>query len=242
MKKERTPKIDMSVRRVLDRWSFSSWSQAQKCMFAFYCKYVLNMKETTQSPALQRGNDMHKKAELYLKDETDKLPYDFRSLKKHYAQLKKLDPVVERFWGVDKRFRPVDFKSWIVVKMDAAVEPNANKDIGNILLMQDLKTGKEYDIHRRQADLSVAVGFAMYPDIDGAEFEFWYSDANIQPITSFKYSRKKLRSLMEFWLEEGTELVQPKKQYLPSPSPDGCRYCFLRTDRGGPCASWKGVA
>lgn len=223
----------------LDRWSYSSWSARKKCEYFFYIRFVLNVQEPpSDSRALERGIDLHKKQENYLKGEIPVLPKPFESFKEHYKQLKKRKPIVEKFWGVDKRWRPVNWQSWVVMKMDAALAPE--KKTGDILWIQDLKTGQEHtEGHKSQGKLYAAIGRAIYPKTKGVIIEFWYTDQGY-PV-QYEYTLAQLKRAQEYWMEQGNRVLTPKKTYMPNPSIEACRWCFLRTDKGGPCDAWKVV-
>lgn len=223
--------------RFPDHWSYSSWSTAHKCAFAYYCRFILGMKEPEKvSPALEHGIEMHRKAEGYLKGDVTSLPKEFKDFKAHYSALRKAKPIIEQFWGVSNRWVPLRWKSWVVMKMDAALEPS--KKNHKTLWIQDLKTGREYeDAHQSQSGLYVAIGSSLFPKLERAETEFWYIDQGY-PVM-YEYSKKMIEQLRAFWSDEGKKLLKPKKEYLPTPTDDGCRWCFLRTDKGGPCDAYK---
>jgi hypothetical protein len=221
------------------KWSYSAWATRRKCAFKYYCVFVRGMKEPERSDnrALERGIELHKMQEGYLTGKVTKLPKSFKAFEDHYAALKKCHPIVEQFWGVDDNWKPMKWGSWVVMKMDAAVLPS--KKFGNVLLLQDLKSGREYPEHEDQGGLYSALGLAMFPKIEGVEVEFWYIDQGFS--ARYEYTRKQLLREREFWLDEGRTLlkVHPQKFYKPNPSDDACKWCHLRTDKGGPCDAWK---
>lgn len=222
------------------RWSFTSWCEMRKCAYSYYMRFIRGMREPERPihPAMVRGIEAHKKSEFYLKGEVTSLPKMFDKFKRHYAELKKLHPVVEKFWGVNSEWKPVQWDSWVVMKMDAAVEPCKKTD-GRLIII-DLKTGREKkDDHEAQGGLYAAIGRALYPKASGIDVEFWYSDLGYP--RSFEYTPKQLASEIKFWMSEGRALldVKPEKFYKPNPSADNCKWCFLRSDKGGPCDAWK---
>lgn len=229
------PKVKGREERFPMSWSYSSWSQMKKCEFAWYCKFVLGIKDTSSSPALQHGIMQHSKAEGYLKGTVTSLPKSFGIFTAHYAAMKKLKPIVEKFWGVSQEWKPMEWRSWVVMKMDAAVLPCKKTD--NLLIVQDLKTGKEYPGHKDQSDLYAAISFSRFPKVEGIESEFWYVDSN--HAVTYSYDRADLKEQKEIWIERGEKLLTPKKRYMPNPTPDNCKWCSLRTDKGGPCDAWK---
>lgn len=224
----------------VDRWSFTSWCEMRKCAFSYYCRFIRGMREPPRPPhpAMLRGIELHKKSEYYLKGDVTSLPKALKKFTRHYAQLKKMHPIVEKFWGVDKNWKPVNYGSYVVMKMDAAVEPSKKTD--NRLIIIDLKTGKEKeDDHEAQGGLYAAIGSAIYPKASGIDVEMWYSDLGYAQ--QFEYTPQQLKSEVAFWKGEGERLlkVQPEKFYKPNPSADNCKWCFLRSDKGGPCSAWK---
>lgn len=241
MKKQTVP----TEKKKLDHWSYSAWATLKQCHYKFYCMQILGMKETTVGPALIRGSKIHKNAEFYLKGDVPKLMPDFKGLKSHYKQLRDADPVVEEFWGVSSKWKPMSYGSWVVMKMDAAIKPC--KLTRNRLFIQDVKSGREYPGHKDQGSLYAAIGDRIHPKNSGVDVEFWYVDAPIpedefEPdlrVARFEFSPRQVVHAREYWTEEGLKTLKPRKVYMPNPSDDACRFCFLRTDKGGPCSAWK---
>lgn len=225
--------------KTITRWSYSSWSDFNKCAFKWMMKFRYGMKEP-KGPAVARGEAHHKLAESYLKGKIyGGVPKALAKLGYHYKQLAKLHPVVEKFWNLDEDWRPVRDKedAWVTMKMDAAVPPN-----GYPLFIQDLKTGREYDGHADQASLYACIGVVKFPDTDGVDVEFWYSDGGY--VQQYHFTPRVLRNHTERWQERGEEMMAMatrRKPLLPTPSKKTCDWCFLRTDKGGPCSAWKTV-
>lgn len=223
----------------ITRWSYSAWQTWKTCAFKFWRTRIMGDKEP-QGPALVRGNMVHAKAESFLKGTLYPVPKELQKLKTEYNNLARLDRhlVVEEFWYVDEDMEPVEEKrdAWCTMKMDAALEPC--RATNNILYIQDLKTGREYPYHGKQASLYACIGAKRYPESKGVDVEFWYSDGGYsQP---YRFSQRRIKADTDFWLEQGDALMSDKK-FLPTPTPDGCKWCFLRTDKGGPCNLWKTV-
>lgn len=192
-----------------------------------------------------RGNDLHKKAEYYLKGEIDKLPRILKPFHKELDILREFKPSVEEFWNANENFGPAkEYQGWAVLKMDAFVEP---KRLKNVACMIDHKSGKEYPEHAEQSELSAVFIFGRYPKIEAAEFEFWYYDADhpLDRAVRFIYTRDMLADLKDKWQERGHE-VMDERRFLPTPSPMACAMCAHRShDRntgkptGGVCQEWK---
>lgn len=240
MAKRRASIKDAPAPAKANRWSFTSWCERRKCAFAYYCKFIRGMKEPERPmhPAMERGIELHKKSEHYLKGDVTKLPKSMKSFWDEYAELKRMNPIVEQFWGVGPNWKPMQWNSWVVMKMDAAVAPCKKTD--HRLVIIDLKTGREKkEDHEAQGGLYAAIGYAMYPRCEGIDVEFWYTDLGYP--TSFQWTIPQLEAEKQFWMQEGRNLltVHDEKYYKPNPSEENCRWCFLRSDRGGPCGAWK---
>lgn len=201
-------------------------------------------------PAVARGNMIHSKAENYLKGIIHGIPRELVKLHGHYVQLAKAKPIVEEFWYVNEDWEPVEKKSeaWCVMKMDAAIAPCESTD--DKLFVQDLKTGKEYGSHLDQASLYASIGATRYKKArrNGVDVEFWYADLGFsQP---YDFSPRRIVRDTGLWRERGEDMMRAiatldkpnsdaSKVFLPTPSIEACKWCFLRTDKGGTCDAWK---
>jgi hypothetical protein len=122
------------------------------------------------------------------------------------------------------------------MKMDAALKPSKATD--GLLYIQDLKTGKPSDSHEEQGDLYATIGAAKYPKAKGVEVEFWYSQTGDVATLFYDVGKKQIRRIQK-WTERGHRILDPKQRFLPSPTPEGCKWCHVRSDKGGPCDAWK---
>jgi len=193
-------------------------------------------------PAVQRGTAVHALAESFLKGKIyGGMPRPLIKLASHYSALRKLKPIVEEYWNVDTNWQPVKAKdkTWCTMKMDAALPPHENEQGKRVIYIQDLKTGREYGSHDKQASLYACIGYTRWPELDGVDVEFWYSDSGETVHTYF--NRRTIKSLTNYWKAQGESMMDPDQQFLPNPSEDACKWCFLRTDKGGPCKAWKTV-
>ena len=228
----------MPRKSLVRHWSYSSWSLLKKCAAAFKYGQIDKLRGPSV-PAMERGTRIHSLAENYLNGGiTGGVPPDLRKLSTEFKNLKRAKPIVEKFWGLDPDWKPMEY-GWVVAKTDAAVEPT-KKD--NSLVVVDHKTGRVYPDHDDQGSLYAAVGFGMYPKVEKVEVEFFYVDQGI--VSPYEFSRKKLISLSEYWMEEGAKLMSTRK-FLPTPSESACRWCGFRSDKRlangdrGPCDAWK---
>jgi hypothetical protein len=225
------------VPKEVKHWSYSAWSTWNKCRYSYYSGYILGIRGPAH-PAMQRGIEIHRFAEFYLKGKIKALPPMFKRFADQYSQLRRAKPIVEEFWNVDSRFRFTKEreKMWCTMKMDAALAPES---LDGWAYMQDLKTGREYEDHRNQGELYSCITLAKYPEAKGVITEFWYLDQGY-PV-QMKYPRKLLLKKTNRWLEEGSKLLDRSQKYLPSPKAEICKWCIHRSDKMGACTAWKKV-
>lgn len=211
------------------RWSYSAWSTF-KCPYKFGKSYREGQRGPG-SPAMDRGNAVHALSEGYLLGEIYGLPKPLKKLERQYKALLKFKKqlVVEKFWGIDNNWKTKDKDSWAVMKMDAAlVTPKTVSVI-------DLKTGREYGSHEEQGELYATIGLARFRKIPEVDVEFWYADSG--EVWGRTYTQKQYEELRKKWNERGVAMMSTTK-FPAMPSDDACRFCHLRTDKGGPCDGW----
>jgi hypothetical protein len=228
------------------RWSYSAYGALRKCARSLGLSYVIKTKQAPNE-AMIRGEDLHKKAEYFLKGEIDETPKILKPFERELKLVRKLKPVVEQFWNANEDFSIAkEYQGWCVFKMDAVIEPQRLK---NVAWMADHKSGREHPEHEGQAELGAVFMFGRYPKIEAAEFEFWYYDAAhpLDKVARFFFDRSQLYDLKDKWQENGHE-VMAERRFLPSPSENACRFCAHRShDRntgnptGGVCQEWKRI-
>jgi len=220
--------------KIPKHWSYTA-SFTFKCPRKFKRTYIQGIRQV-QGPSAIRGERIHQLAEWYLKGEiTGGVPGALKKLEGEFKTLRRLDPVVEKFWGVDSDWHFVRGKGWCVMKMDAAVLPTWKVPV---LDMIDLKTGREYDSHEEQGELYVAIGFARDSWIEEAGTEFWYADQGY--VIRREYTRQEIKILVEKWKERGQQIMTTRK-FPAVPSVEQCMWCHVRSDKGGDCDRWKEV-
>jgi len=215
------------------RWSYSAYAAHGKCPLSFGLGAVLGLrKDEAPSPPMIRGTKIHKEAEYFLKDELDGLPKSLQKLKWEFIGLQKQKPIVEQFWNANPDFTPAkEYRGWLVLKADAALPPRKG-----VAYAFDHKTGREYDSHCEQAELTSVVTFGRYPRSERIEVEFWYIDDG--DVASYRFDRSEMKHWRSKWQDLGNKVMSEKK-YLATPSDDACRWCPHRTDRGGLCPEYK---
>ena len=223
------------------RWSYSVWSQLQVCPASVKFSRIDKLP-VPSAPPIERGNTIHLKAEHFLKGNIQGLPKEFIKLKTEYMQLKRMHPEhIEEFWSVDrKNFKRVHDGyryGWFTLKADAACKPRKG-----VAISVDHKTGKIYDSHDAQAELTAMMHHIWYPDADVYDVEFFYVDQGL--VIPYEYKPGYLKKIIPKWRERGEEVMAERK-FLPTPSIDACKWCAFRSDKllengkKGPCNAWR---
>lgn len=225
----------MAVR--LERWSYSTWSGFKECPRKVRYQKIDKLEEP-KHPAMVRGDTIHKKAEYFLKGEIRGVPHELRKLGPEYKELKKQKPEhIEEFWGFDGNWKPLrkgfSPKQKFTIKADVALAPRKG-----IAICIDHKTGRIYDGHDDQAELTAIATRLWYPSARGIEVEFWYIDRG--DIYTYSFTTKYLDRRIPYWTKQGQKIMSEEK-FLPTPSEFACGRCNFRSDKGGPCTAWKKI-
>ena len=222
-------------------WSFSRWQDFVKCPRMYEGRWILKI-QAPKAAALQRGIDIHKAGENYLRGVDKKVPATYRDFIEEMQTLRKLEFIPEASWAVTKTWQPcspTDWdNAWLRGKGDACLMSSEGT-----LDIIDFKTGRPYSAHEEQASIVAAIGMMQFPEAAGVHFENWYLDSN--EVSTYTFDRKKsLRKLKEQWGKEGRRILSAA-QFEPTPSVNSCRFCPLRSDQQladgsmGTCREWK---
>jgi hypothetical protein len=98
------------------------------------------------------------------------------------------------------------------------------------VVIDEYKTGQEYDEHAHQKQLYAMVAMVLYPQIEHVQVCGVYIDkGKIYPTT---YNRAHLHSMKYTWKREIDKLSVP---IYPARPGMHCRWCPKSNKRGGPC-------
>ena len=98
------------------------------------------------------------------------------------------------------------------------------------VVIDEYKTGQEYDEHAQQKAMYAMVGMVLYPDIDSIEVVGVYLDKKkLKPTT---YNRAHLHSMQYTWQRDIAKLDIP---IFPARPGIHCRWCPKSNKKGGPC-------
>jgi len=216
-------------------WSYSRYSCYKQCPFLFKCKYVDKLPEPT-NPAMQRGNEVHKEAENYLKHNIKAVPPSLKKLEIDFKKLRKKGAVAEEQWGITREWTETGYFSsdvWLRLKVDSC---NAvNKNTLNII---DFKTGKIRDGYEEQLELYATVTFSIF-EVDTITTELWYVDHGVilgrskEEQDIFKFTLGDHEKLIKLW-EGRVRAMLNDTRYTPTPN-YACQWCHFSKAKGGPC-------
>ena len=103
-------------------WSYSRLADYEQCPAKFKYKHIDRLPDPG-SAAMQRGSDIHKAGENFLKGK-GKLTPEYKYFKKEMAELKQLSPLVEQQWGFTANWEQTGWfgnDTWLRIVCDVAV-------------------------------------------------------------------------------------------------------------------------
>lgn len=217
-------------------WSYSRLTDYMKCPLHAKLRHLQKMPEP-KGPALDRGNVVHKTAEIYVstKPKGGKFPEDLKLFKKEFNELRKLDTKMntEYKWAFDAKWNYLlppdgwfDKNAWcrMVIDLWFLASPKRMRII-------DYKTGKIYPEQMEQLELYAIGAFSVDPRIEEVSCEFWYLDQG--EIKLAVYKRADIPALKKKW-EKMVRPILADTTFAPKPS-NSCRWCHFSAIKGGPC-------
>lgn len=224
-------------------WSFSRLNDYNTCPAKFKFKHLMKLPEPGNA-AMNRGSEIHKLAESYLKGDIAKLPpelvlfkAEFQALRKLYKS-KKLPMVVEDAWAFTKEWDQTQWNDWVKcfvrIKLDCAhfIEEGA------VLVVTDWKTGKfreeQNADYMQQLELYALAAMLVYPNLQCVRPRLGYIDAGEWfPKTPIEYTRDRIPELKKLW-EGRVKPLFNDKRWAPKPN-RFCQQCHYRKSNDGPC-------
>lgn len=240
----KAPKV--AYRGLIKSWSWSRYSDYKQCPFKAKLKHVDKLKEPGND-AMQRGNDIHKLAEDYIKGFIKKLPVELKHFKADVDQLKKMAKskislvTIEESWTFTEDWKTKTrfddwANAWVRIKVDAAHFVN-----DDILIVTDWKTGKFREEmnadYVEQLELYALAAFFHYPHINQVWPRLVYLDVPMvypPPHSPIIFTREKdFERLAKMWYKRILPMLNDTK--FPIRPNDKCKWCHFRKSNGGPC-------
>ena len=234
MAKEKKREVKIKVTGKFTAWSFSRFRDHDQCPYRAGLKHLMKVKEPG-SPALDRGDRIHKAASAYVSGVLKKLDAELKPVTKTIAiyrdAMKAGLAKVDDRWCVNKSWRPVDFfayDAWLRMITDYHAHE------GNKAAVTDYKTGKvsqDREFMFYQLELYAIGTFLTKPKVDEVETRLLYTDHNVEQ--KEVYRRSQLASLQRAWVKRTIPLLTDTK-FEPEPG-NHCRWCPHSASKNGPC-------
>lgn len=209
-------------------WSYSRFATYEECPAKAKYKFIDKLPEPP-SPAMERGNQIHKLAEEYTKGNIKKLPQELIQFKEEFELLRESKPIVEETWAFTSKWHITTWNDWqncwLRVKTDAACVED------DWLYVIDHKTGKKRDGYDAQLNLSALAGMLIFPKVKFVSTQLWYLDSGEQ--VTKDYNAEEMPQLMLDWVKK-TRAMLSDTRFAPKPG-NGCRWCPFSKSKGGPC-------
>lgn len=216
-------------------WSYSRWRDYQQCPFKTKLK-VIDKRKEPGSPAMDRGGDIHKKAELYVKGELIRFPKELENFKDDIKHLRKIKAHAEDQWSFNAKWQLTEWMAediYLRMKLDVFYQD------GDTLVVIDYKTGKQRpEQDETQLKLYALAGLLVSEaegwGVEKVRCELWYLDHEKDNRPTLLVDKTELLPLKKFWLGAVKPMLADTR-FAPKPG-NYCRWCHFRKANGGPCA------
>lgn len=224
-------------------WSYSRYADYKQCPYKFKCKHILRLPDPG-SPAMARGNTIHKEAEDYVAGRLKKQPGSLKEFKDQFEELRQLYKEgvasVELQWGFSHDWEPAQkghgdpfgwfgYNTWLRIKADVSI----NYGDGEAEII-DHKTGKKYTTNEEQVELFSTGPFMRDPKVMKITTRLWYLDVpGLEGEVTREYTRKDFLAIKRDWNRKIVPMFEDSR-FAPKPN-DRCKWCPYSAAEGGPC-------
>lgn len=228
---------------LIKAWSYSRYADYAQCPARFKYKYIDKLTDPG-SDAMQRGADIHKAGENYLKaGKKVAPPKEYKHFNAEMKQLTGLCPLVEQQWGFTRDWKPTGWFSkdtWLRIICDVTVLYD-----DNTADLIDFKTGRKYGTNEDQIELFSMGGFMMWPNVNDVTARLWYLDIADGPndgdhhpestanTTIREFTRDQFEKARKDWEKRITPMFKDTR-FAPRPS-ERCVWCAFSKKKSGPC-------
>ena len=211
-------------------WSYSRWAVYDTCPFKAYNQFHLKLGGQ-KNAAMDRGTEVHKDGELYVKGRLGRLPKAFKAFAPQMKWLRENEAIAEEQWTATKNFSGwtgwFSEDAWCRIKIDVHLELE-----GDILFVGDYKTGGVWGGgYESQMSLYGLAGLKKYPNVHQVQTDLWFVDSG--DIVTEVYHREQERALEKQWLR-ATKAMLTDTSYQPKPG-NHCSRCPFSKSKGGTC-------
>jgi len=228
----------------LTSWSYSRYSDWRQCPLKAKLKHIDKLKEPG-SPAMERGNQLHKDAETYIKGLMPKLNPELGLFKAEFAALRKLykskkqPMIVEDNWAFAKDWSESTWNDWVNcwvrIKLDCA-----HYVAEGVMVVTDWKSGKPNDYktmeYMEQLELYALAALLLHPHLEQVQVRIgWVDVGKMYPEEPLIYTPADTKRLRKEWDGRVRPMMADTK-FVAKPNAM-CRYCWFGQSKkaeGGP--------
>lgn len=214
---------------LIKSWSFSALSEFESCPYRSFLAKVKKLPQPS-SPALDRGNAVHKQAEDFIQGINAEVTKDLQKVKDELEFLREEYTngrvEVEGEWAFDENWAITEWSgknTWNRMKLDVFLEESPSS-----CRIIDWKTGKKFGNefkHSQQGQLYAIGVFLRKPELEFAKVEFSYTDHGQKLEKS--YTRQQAMMFLPQWTERAKKMTTCE-DFLAKPSKPNCKWCPFR--------------
>ena len=215
---------------MINQWSYSRLSCYEKCPKQAEFKFIKKIKEPG-SPAMDRGKDIHKLCEDYIRGSIVDIPKQIQDFEDAFNLLKEMylygHVLCESDWAIDKEWNKTGWfedDTWGRAKVDAFVYEEGESKEARVI---DFKTGRyegNQESHREQCELYGAVALSRYPELEKITTEMWYLDHG--KIDRYIYTPKTIE-VKQKRIHARAIAMTTAEEFPAKPSTFSCKWCYF---------------
>lgn len=215
-------------------WSYSRLAAYEQCPLQMYEKFIAKSIPTDDSPAMKRGNVIHKGLADFLQGKAEGVPRDalvFPRCEQVISEINAFpDKVVEQQWGYTNNWQPTAWfgaDTWFRSILDVGLlyEDNTAESV-------DWKTGKKYGSNMDQMKSQAIAMFGRYRSLTNVTVRLVYLDSGEEEIDEVK--KHEIYSIQQGF-EKRVAKMMNDTVFAPRPN-DKCKWCPISRSKGGKCA------
>lgn len=225
-------------------WSYSRYGDYAQCPLKFKLKHIDRVPDEA-SPAMARGNAIHKMAEDFVglrgdvvgtggKRVPGPVPPELKNFAASFLELQTMNTFVEQTWGFKRDWSWTGRSGWF----GEDVWLRAKVDVGvlyddNSAEVIDHKTGKKYETNEDQIELFASTAFMRFPNVEHVTARLWYLDIEDpkQNEVIKEYDRKDFERIKRDWEKRIKPMFADRK--FPARPSQRCGWCAYSARKGG---------
>lgn len=221
-------------------WSYSRYASYALCPLQFAGKFIYKWP-TAGSPAMARGDTIHKGTASFIKGDASVLPRDVLNNEVITDLVQQIvtmpNKEVEQQWGYGANWQPMGWfdrgadKVWFRSVLDVGV---LYDDMTFEAI--DWKTGKRYGSNEEQMETQAIAVFQRFKPVTHVTARLAYIDelGSKNPYEFHEFKSTQLQSLKDKWVKKTRPMFEDKV-FAPRPN-EKCRFCDFAKGKGGQCA------